>query len=248
MRSHFSRLMGRGLPVFFACLVLIIASSTLAEFPLPEMDPKAYPAPNSGCLAPGKCHGGIEPIRAHNSEMAKQIYATGKNLGDPNGCVVCHGGDPTEEKDAKKAHTGAPDGSTLDTFVLHSASVWVNQKICGQCHEKWTYAQYRSIMQTEAGKIQGALWGWGTAATGYAKKYGNYDVDDPDGPVPVFGTNEYKDYTTALMKSYPENFPSKLEQVPKTDVEQLEENPQKFSLLQPSSYTWFVNPHPHIST
>ncbi|UCE55429.1 MAG: hypothetical protein JSV31_08300 [Desulfobacterales bacterium] len=226
MRSHFRRFMGIGLPLFFACLVMTFSSTSFAEFALPEMDPKGYPAPNTGCLAPGKCHSGIEPIRAHNSEMAKQIYATGSKLGDPNGCVVCHGGDPTEEKDAKKAHTGAPDGSPLNTFVLHSASVWVNQKICGQCHEKWTYAQYRSIMQTEAGKIQGALWGWGAAATGYAKKYGNYDVDDPDGPVPVFGTNEYKDYTTALMKSYPENFPSKLEQVPKTDVEQLEENPQ----------------------
>jgi hypothetical protein len=61
--------------------------------------------------------------------------------------------------DAAKAHTGAPAGSSLDTFVLHSASVWVNEKICGQCHKERVYAQYRSIMQTEAGKIQGAIWG-----------------------------------------------------------------------------------------
>jgi hypothetical protein len=196
-----------------------------AEFPLPEMDPKAYPEPDTGCLAPNKCHGGIEPIRAHNSDMAKQIYASGKKLGDPNGCVVCHGGDPSEEKDAKKAHTGAPNGSPLDTFVLHSASVWVNQKICGQCHEQYVYAQYRSIMQTEAGKIQGAIWGWGPAGTGYAKKYGNYDVDDPDGPEPVFGTATYKEYTQALMKKYPDNFPSKLVQVPKTNLEALKKNP-----------------------
>ena len=71
-----------------------------AAVPLPEMDPAGYPAPNTGCLAPGKCHAGIEPIRAHNADMAKQIYGIGAQLGDPNGCVVCHGGNPKEEKDA----------------------------------------------------------------------------------------------------------------------------------------------------
>ena len=171
---------------FFVCPAVEVN----AAYPVPDMDPQGYPALNTGCLAPGKCHAGIEPIRAHQSEMAKQIYDMGSKLGDPNGCVVCHGGDPTEEKDAKKAHTGAPDGSPLDTFVLHSGSVWVNEKICGQCHKEYVYAQYRSIMNTEAGKIQGAIWGWGPAGTGYKTKYGNYDVDDPDGPDPVFGTKE----------------------------------------------------------
>jgi len=190
-----------------------------------DMDPAAYPAPDVGCLAPGKCHAGIEPIRGHSSGMARQIYAKGAELGDPNGCVVCHGGNPKEEKDAKIAHTGAPAGSELTTFVVHSGSVWVNEKICGQCHQEWTYAQFRSIMQTEAGKIQGALWGWGPASTGYAKKYGNYDVTDPDGSKPVFGTDAYKAYTQALMKKYPENFPTELRQVPKTDVDMLAEKP-----------------------
>ena len=116
----------------FALLLLICTSdSVIAATPLPEMDPKGYPAPNTGCLAPGKCHAEMEPIRAHNSDMAKQIYEKGKALGDPNGCVICHGGDPSEEKDAKKAHTGAPEGGSLDSFVLHSASVWVNKKIVG---------------------------------------------------------------------------------------------------------------------
>ncbi|MGD2272835.1 MAG: hypothetical protein PVI06_20735 [Desulfobacterales bacterium] len=215
-----------GLLLVCGLFFFIATSASIgADTSLKDMDPMGYPAPSVGCLAPGKCHAGIEPIRAHNSEMARQIYQTGAKLGDPNGCVVCHGGDPTEEKDAKKAHTGAPQGSPLDTFVLHSASVWVNQKICGQCHKPWVYAQYRSIMQTEAGKIQGAIWGWGPAATGYAKKFGNYDVDDPDGPEPVFGTKTYKQYTQDLMKAHPENFPSQLVQVPETDLETLKENP-----------------------
>lgn len=211
--------------VFAALLLIFSPAPSIAKGPLPEMDPSGYPAPDTGCLAAGKCHAGIEPIRAHNSEMAKQIYGMGNKLGDPNGCVVCHGGDPSEEKDAAKAHSAAPAGSALDTFVLHSASVWVNEKICGQCHKEWVYAQYRSIMQTEAGKIQGAIWGWGPAGTGYAKKYGNYDVDDPDGPAPVFGTQKYKEYTQALMNKYPDNFPAKLTQVPKTNLSELKEKP-----------------------
>jgi len=204
---------------------LVVAATGMAGQHLRDMDPTAYPAPDVGCLAPGKCHAGIEPIRGHDSGMARQIYAKGAQLGDPNGCVVCHGGNPKEEKDAKAAHTGAPPGGELTTFVVHSGSVWVNEKICGQCHKEWTYAQFRSIMQTEAGKIQGALWGWGPASTGYAKKYGNYDVTDPDGSKPVFGTDAYKDYTQALMKKYPHNFPTELRQVPKTDVDMLAEQP-----------------------
>jgi hypothetical protein len=227
MRSLRWRLVGTGFYLLLAILFLIFVSPlSNAANPLPEMDAAGYPAPNTGCLATGKCHAGIEPIRAHNSNMAKQIYSNGAKLGDPNGCVLCHGGDPKEAKDAKRAHTGAPEGSKLDTFVVHSASVWVNQKICGQCHENYVYAQYRSIMQTEAGKIQGAIWGWGSAGTGYDTKYGNYDVDDPDGPEPVFGTLAYKDYTRALMKAFPNNFPTSLTQVPKTDLEELKEKPE----------------------
>ncbi len=145
-----------------ACVIYPIQASS-SDYPLPEMDPKNFPAPNAACLAPGKCHSGIEPIRAHDSGMAKQIYALGKSLGDPNGCVVCHGGNPQEGKDVAIAHRGAPEGSPLKVFNRNSASMWINDKTCGQCHQKWVYAAHRSIMQTEAGKIQGALWGWGPA-------------------------------------------------------------------------------------
>jgi hypothetical protein len=83
--------------------------------------------------------------------------------------------------------------------------MWINDKTCGLCHQQWVYATNRSLMQTEAGKIQGALWGWGASGTGYETKYGNYNIDDPDGPVPVFGTEEYKLYTQDLMKKFPNN-------------------------------------------
>lgn len=139
--------------------------------------------------------------------------------------MVCHGGNPKEEKEAKIAHTGAPGGNLLSEFVVHAGSVWVNEKTCGECHKELTYAQFRSIMQTEAKKIQGALWGWGPASTGYGKKFDNYDVDNPDGPVPVYGTSAYKDYTQALMKQFPDNFPPSLVQVPATNLDNLKESP-----------------------
>jgi hypothetical protein len=214
--------------LFFLAAVIFIftAHSHSAQFPVPEMDPKGYPALNRGCIA-AECHAGIEPIRAHDSGMAKQIYMKGKKMGDPNGCVVCHGGNPKEEKDPDKAHKGAPEGSPLKTFNRHSASMWINDKTCGLCHKKWVYAANRSVMQTEAGKIQGALWGWGASGTGYEVKYGNYDIDDPDGPVPVFGTEEYKKYTQDLMKRFPNNFPAKLERLPEVNLETIKEHPEQ---------------------
>jgi hypothetical protein len=169
---------------------------------------------------------GIEPIRDHDSEMAKQIYEKGKALGDPNGCVVCHGGNPLELEKKEIAHKGAPKGSMLDTYVPYSGSMWINDKTCGQCHKKHVYALHRSVMNSEAGKIQGAMWGWG-APTGYDHLYGNYDVKDTDGTVPLFGTEAYNTYTQNLIKKFPNIFPTSLKQVPQADLSTIAEKPEQ---------------------
>ena len=86
----------RGFSIFSLMAILLcfiywaITPALWAATPVTGMDPTDYPAPNVGCLAPGKCHAGIEPIRAHDSQMAEQIYAKGARLGDPNGSVICH--------------------------------------------------------------------------------------------------------------------------------------------------------------
>ena len=55
MRSLLWRLKGRGFSfILVALLLLLIAPQPNAAGPLPEMDAVGYPAPNSGCLAPGK--------------------------------------------------------------------------------------------------------------------------------------------------------------------------------------------------
>ncbi len=176
-----------------------------------------YPAPNSGCLA-AKCHNGIEPIRDLNSKMMKEIIKEGKKHDDPNGCVVCHYGNPKEENNEQKAHEG---------LIIHPGSMTVLDKTCGKCHEDHQYAMHRNLMQTEAGKIQGATWGWG-AKTGYKGIYGNYDVSDTDGDNPLFGTEDYKNYMHKLMEKYPDNFPSSLSKLPEApSMQELKDHPEK---------------------
>ena len=58
-----------------------------------NLSDEPFPAEGQYCLA---CHQGIEPARPIGSEMMQQILQKGEALGDPNGCVICHGGTPTE--------------------------------------------------------------------------------------------------------------------------------------------------------
>ncbi len=92
--------------------------------------------------------------------------------------------------------------------------------------EDHVYANRRSIMQTQVGIIQGALWGWGAEA-GYEHQYGTYDIDDPDGKTPVFGTEAYKSYVSELAKRFPNLFPSKLTQVPRADAANIADKPEQ---------------------
>ena len=73
-----------------------------------------FPAEGKYCLA---CHQGIEPARPIGSKMMQQILEKGAALGDPNGCVICHGGTPDELEDKDKAHSGVPKGSLLAAFT-----------------------------------------------------------------------------------------------------------------------------------
>ncbi len=188
-----------------------------------------YPAPGKGCISK-KCHEGIEPIRDHNTLMSKQIFYLSEQLGDPNGCVVCHGGKPHETENKDIAHKGAPEGGLLDAYVPFPGSMWIIDKTCGKCHPKHVYAMHRSVMNTEAGKIQGALWGWG-ASTGYEHRYGNYNIEDSDGPEPVFGTETYRGYTRNLMKKFPDVFPVNLIQLPVANLSTIKKSLNRQYLL-----------------
>ena len=175
-----------------------------------------FPAEGTGCLA-GGCHSNIEPIRQHNSKMQNEIYAKGNEAGDPNGCVVCHQGNVNEEKIKSLAHKD---------MIRYPGSSWVSDLTCGQCHADHCYTMERSLMQTEAGKIQGALWGWG-AQTGYNAIYGNFDLQDPDGPEPRIGNEKYKKYMAHMKEKSPGNFPDSLMMLPEPDMSKIDENPEQ---------------------
>ena len=181
----------------------------------------------NSCL---KCHKGIENIRPKNSKMMKEIFKLAEKAGYPNNdCIVCHGGNP-EGKNKEEIHSG-----TVAYFKTHKGpknfypdpgSPWINQNTCGICHQVQVKAQYTSLMFTEAGKIQGALWGFG-GLNGYKHDIGNYNVKNEEDIHKKIGTETYRKYIEALRKKEPQVFPQKMKQLPPAPTpEEVEKNPQ----------------------
>lgn len=170
---------------------------------------------NDGCTAPG-CHAGIEPIRQPDTGMMQKILARGRELGDPDGCVVCHGGDPEATEPGLAHHTSNPALAEIggpDEFYADPASPWVNDRTCGQCHAELVEAQWRSLMMTEAGKIQGTTWSFGIPGD-YEHRWANYDVDNPDDPHSRLGTDAYRAYMAAKSEAHPNVFVDGHERMP----------------------------------
>ncbi|RMD84030.1 MAG: cytochrome C, partial [Candidatus Dadabacteria bacterium] len=184
------------------------------SMPAPGAGPKtaALSWSGQGCTA-AQCHSGIEPIRDPDSEMFKRIIEIGRAAGDPDGCVACHGGDPRAE-DVASAHRGAParlarEGGP-DAFFPDPASPWVNERTCGRCHAELVAAQWRSLMMTEAGKIQGTAWAFGSLE-GYDHRWANYAVASLAERI---GTPAYRAYMAAKAGAHPNVFVSSHEPLP----------------------------------
>ncbi len=189
----------------------------------------AYAA-TSGCIAKG-CHVGIESIAPPNSKMMQTIKNNGLMHGDPEGCVICHGGNPKETKDKKKAHKGIPptlrNAPGPKDFYPYPGSIWVAENTCGVCHVGYVYRVMLSLMNTEAGKISGNLHTWGFKETLFYKvPYGNYNVKDLDGLMPMIGTKAYKMYMKEKISLYPYIWPKRLKRLPQVSVNQIKKNPK----------------------
>ncbi len=203
-------------------LFMLNPPAQAAESNPPQVEPVVLnqEGEQEGCLS---CHAGIENIRDEESIMFKSIKTKGE-------CTACHGGDPAvtgevdDEEAATAAHTGAPEELPFDEFYPDPGSVWIADKTCGQtgCHENYAHALERSLMNTEAGKIQGNLWAWG-AQHERKVKYGNYDVSDSE---TIFGTDVYKAYMAKLKEAYPDQFPDSLEMLPNPTVEEIAADPK----------------------
>ena len=176
------------------------------------------------------CHKGIEDIRDRKSGMMKAILKVANKAGHKgNDCIVCHGGNPTEAKDKNKAHAGTPEYFKVEKgpkeFYPAPASSWINKNTCGMCHPNQVGAQMNSLMMTEQGKIQGAMWSFG-AKEGYTHVNGNYKTKNPSNPDDRLGTDVYKKYMAKLAIMEPQGFPKEMKQLPDApSVEEVHKDP-----------------------
>jgi len=184
-----------------------------------------------GCTAK-ECHGGIRDIVPRDLPMMALIKQTGSRYGDMDGCVVCHGGNPSARK-KQKAHKGIPPGLKRapgpKAFYPDPGSIWVAQSTCGVCHAGYVYRVKRSLMNTEAGKIQGNLSTWGVDQTRKVVR-GNHDIEDRDGPVPSGTFPAYESYIKAMKQKFPDQFPDRLKQIETASIQEVEKNPSKAAL------------------
>ena len=205
---------------------LAFSGAALAQESASDAEPEpitvsAELAAEKGCLS---CHEGIEQFT--EGAMMESILAIGPDYNDPGGCVVCHGGTPTATT-VEEAHSGTP-GDLAEfgphTFYPDPGALWVADKSCGQCHDGYAERLKKSLMNTEAGKLQGNLWSWGVIDT-HRSVYGNYDLVDEDGPDPIVGTDEYREYMIAYAEAHPDQLVDSMEQVPEVDVDAVSEHP-----------------------
>ena len=177
-----------------------------------------------GCLS---CHEGIEQFT--DGIMMEQIQDLGAEYGDPGGCVICHGGTPSATT-AEAAHSGAPPDLTESAgppmFYPDPGAVWIAENTCGQCHAGYAERLAKSLMNTEAGKLQGNLWSWGLQED-HKVVWGNYDLVDEDGPEPSVGSDDYIEYMTAFVAAHPDQIPAEMKQVPEVDVDAISEHPNQ---------------------
>lgn len=164
-----------------------------------------FPAENQYCLT---CHQGIEPTRSLQSGMMTQIMQKGAEMDDPNGCVVCHGGNPNETINKTKAHSGKPVGSKLAGFTPVPGALQVNENTCGLCHGNHTYNVHLSNMNTDAGKMKAILWSWGIGTENHDHIYADHQTKDTDGPTPRSVPTPTKPICKSWQRIIPVNSPT----------------------------------------
>ena len=183
-----------------------------------------FPAEGQYCLT---CHQGIEPTRPMGSGMMQAILAKGAALGDPNGCVVCHGGTPSEVLNKDRAHSGVPNGSPLKAFTPVPAALQVNENTCGLCHSDHVYNSHLSMMNSDAGKMKAIAWSFGIGTENKDHIYANHDLRDTDGDTPRFGTETYIAYMKEMAATFPGQYPTELKQVPAVTGEEILTHPER---------------------
>ncbi|HXV59977.1 MAG TPA: cytochrome C, partial [Vicinamibacteria bacterium] len=156
---------------------------------------------------------GILPFA--EGKMMEQIRARGRKLGDPEGCVVCHGGTPSATT-KEEAHRSEPQPMGPERFYPNPGSFFVAERTCGQCHQGYARRLLKSSTGTETAKIHRNLCRFAlneTASGGTEKRFGSYAIEDDDGKVPIVGSAVYKEFMTSFV-SDSDLFTERLESPP----------------------------------
>lgn len=183
-----------------------------------------------GCTTQ-ECHQGIANIKPDDHEMMRTIKMNGSQHGDPDGCVMCHGGNPKATK-KEEAHKGVPPTLRIapgpKDYYPDPGSIWIADNSCGACHPGYAYRSQLGLMNTEAGKIQGNLVTWGfEEVQDYNVPWGNYDAEDIDTLEPLSGTPAYKQYMQNQIALYPKQYPESLKQMPNVTMDEVNADPKK---------------------
>lgn len=127
-------------------------------------------------------------------------------LNEGKGCAKCH-----SDKDALKTLMGKPKDQPAGGSLMSSVSLSTDPSgVTGGNH---VYRMERALMALETGKANKTLMSNGVIPKGQWK-YSNFDMDDPDGPIPTVGSEAYKSWIAkALDKGFIERL-DKVEKIP----------------------------------
>ena len=194
-------------------------------------------AEKKGCLS---CHEGIMKI---NPKMQEAIDAIATAFGNPNqgyGCVLCHEGvaQATTKDEAHKnlypnpgsmwvvsegygcakCHSESGALTTIMGKVLGIRAGGTVKSVVSKATDpsgqsNHVYRMQRALMATEFGKASHTLMSNGVIAKG-DYRYADFDMTDPDGPVPAQGTATYKRWIAKAIEMGHIKAIMKTEQIP----------------------------------
>lgn len=182
-------------------------------------------AMEKGCLS---CHEGIEPIHPKMSPiinaLAKDHFL--RKFGEGKGCAICHEGNPnaTTKKDAHDELIPNPGNMWVVSRGLGCGKCHSEEGILKSIQTKplpepaggsighitsrvtdpqgvgnHIYRMQRGLMSLEFGKASHTLMSNGIHPKG-EYLYADFDMDDPDGPIPLVGSSTYKKWIDRALK------------------------------------------------
>jgi hypothetical protein len=175
------------------------------------------------------CHKNVEDIRDKESLMMKEIFKIADKAGHKNNdCIVCHGGNP-KSNSIKYAHRGTvkyfKTNKGPKKYYKNPANPWINANTCGICHPNQVGAQINSLMMSQQGKIQNALFSL-KVKDDNRHDIANYSSKNPDDIQKRVGSDVYKKYMQKLSFMEPQAFVSQVYELPGAPTaKEIQKNP-----------------------